>query len=280
VFLTCAGSCGIVALAFLATLTKPEPSAPVAPDAFRQTLARVHAQVPESPPSADAVCPDDVLRRTASAHITQDANGASRLWIPRVSYESLAEFVEKGPTTLDRPGPSLVPTREELGLDPAPPTGPDDWLWLEDAGLRVVFHPNLTLDSDPEESRQHTMQDTLGRRYLAVLRASSRSMPRIVDGGTQKELLDRRRELRSGENFTPGVFSGLIVVMDVAAASVVCQAPLDVHSSASVVYRHRTRFPLIRQQPTQVLADDFQERFRVEVRAAMERISKLAETSW
>lgn len=277
--LTCGGSAAIVVLAIVAAAIAPDERPGIDPDEFRQALGRVRARVPEPEDAAEAPCPDAEMARAAGSYVYTHPTGRTSLSIAKVSYESLAEFVEKGPTRLERPPLALLPTREELGFEPTPPAGPDDWLWLEDLGLRQLFHPNLYEGSWPENSAQLTMRDVLGRRYLVVLRASARSMPRIANSGVQTDLFDRRRELKGGDSFTPGVFEGTLTVLDLQSAAVVCRAPLVARSSAVVEYQHRSRFPRMRERPSKAVADDFQARFREEYGRALGRISKLLDPS-
>jgi hypothetical protein len=284
--LTCAGSCvvGLLVVGVSSQLgdAKPGalPSTAVGVEQFRQALARVRANVPEPSAVTETPCPDAEMLRAARVAVTSGSQGEARLRARWVSYETLADFVDKGQTRLERPRPSILPNREELGFDPVPATGPDDWQWLEDGVLPEVFHPNLYEGSYLEDELRRTIAEVLANRYLAVLRASNRAMPRILKAGVQLDVLDRRRELRSGQSFTPGVFQGAILVMDIGAASVVCQATLEARSSATIVYRNRTSLGLMRQQPSKELRSDFQDRFHEAARASLGRISKLLDSPW
>ena len=285
--LTCVGSCAVGALVMLGVSIAPEvasraPSPSPAADVagLRQAFAQVRASVPTPAEMKETPCPDPEIMRIAESRVTAGLQGEAKLHVRRVSYESLTEFAEKGPTTLERPPLRLLPSREDLGLEPTPDTGPDDWLWLEDVGLREVFHPNLYEGYYREDSLRKTILDVRNERYLTVMRASERAMPRLINGGVQLDVLDRRRELRGGQSFSPGVFRGGIVVMDIETASVVCQVPLDVQSSPSLVYRKRARVGPMSQQPSHVLRDDFLEHFHEGARSSMGRITKLLDASW
>jgi hypothetical protein len=282
--LTCGCPCAIGVLTVIGTpggIKKrgASPSPPIRLEQFRQTLGRVRAGVLAAPAGADVPCPDPLILSQAKGSVTTGVHGEAQLHVTHVTYEALADFVDKGPTTLERPGPSLRFSREDLGLSPVPDRGPEDWQWLESLGLAEVFHPNLYQGSYLEDSLQSDMRHVLGERYLIVLRASKRSRPRIIDGGVEVGLLGRRSELRSGESFIPGGFQGAILVMDVDAASVVCQATIDARSSASIEYRTRAGL-LPRQQPSQVLLSDFKDNFREAARVSVRRISTLIDGSW
>jgi hypothetical protein len=282
--LACGGPCAIGVLLVVSTpggITNlgASPPPPVQLEHFRQTLGRVRASARTAPASADVPCPDPLILGAAKSSVTTGVHGEARLRVTHVTYEALADFVDKGPTTPPRPGPSLRFSREDLGLAPVPDRSPEDWQWLEDGALAVVFHPNLYEGYYREDSLRSTMRDVLGARYLAVLRASKRSMPRIIDGGVKLGVLGQRRELRSGESFTPGGFQGAVLVMDVDAGSIVCQATIDAHSSASIEYRTRSGLLGMSQQPSQVLLSDFKGNFRGAAGVSLKRISAVVE-SW
>jgi hypothetical protein len=84
---------------------------------------------------------------------------------------------------------------------------------------------------DAARERDRIVRDVLGTRYLAVLRAAQRAMPRPRQKGEPLGLRGRRRVLTRGESFDPGVFHGAIVIMDLESATAVCQANLDAESS-------------------------------------------------
>jgi hypothetical protein len=262
-------------------IPEPAASAPVRFQLaqFRQTLGRVRASVQAAPAAADVPCPDPRLVREAKGRLTTGVHGEADLRVTQVTYEALADFVDKGPTTLERRRPSLRFSPEDLGFAPVPDRGPEDWQWLEDSALSVVFHPNLYEGYYREDSLRSTMHEVLAARYLAVLRASKRSLPRIIDAGVEVSPLGYRRELRSGASFTPGGFEGSILVMDLDAASVVCQAAVDARSSASIEYRTHTGFFGTSKKPSQALLDDFEDNLRKELRASVGRISALIEGS-
>lgn len=266
----------------------PSPPPTTDPGDFRRALGRVRAGMPDPSALGEKPCPDQDIARLAGERVTAGPQGEPRLWLPGVSYESLAEFVDQGPTTLQRPPMNLLPTREELGFEPTPDAGPDDWFWLDDLGLREVFHPNLhelptpdlSFGKDREDALQRTMRRVLDGRWLAVLRASSRSMPRLMNRGVDLDVFGRRAEMRSGQSFNPGLFRGGIAVMDIATGAMVCQAALEARSSDVLVYRRRPRIAPLKQLPSAVVSDDFKDRFREAAKAAMARVSKLLATSW
>jgi hypothetical protein len=282
-FLACGCPSAIGVLLLINTpggVTKPGASPPprVTVEQFRQTLGRVRAGVLAAPAPSDLPCPDPLIFREAKSSVTTGIHGEARLRVTQVSYEALGDFVDKGPTALPRPRPGFHFTGEDFGLAPVPDRGPEDWQWLDNGALAVVFHPDLFEGRDREGSLQSTMREILDARYLVVLHASQRSMPRIIDAGT-KIGLSRRSELRTGESFTPGGFQGALLVMDIDAASIVCQAKIDARSSASIEYRSRTGL-LPSEKPSEALLGDFKDHLREAVHASLERISTLLQTSW
>ena len=280
VALAVAGSCavGFVFLLGVAIAPKvrehmPSPSPTVDTDAFRQAMARAHAGVPEPSGLAPRECPDAEILAAAKASVHTGNHGEARLAIPQVSYESLGVYAKDGPTPYQGPFRPPRPTREDLGFDPVPGTGPEDWRWLDDFGLRCVFHPNLDESRDKAWSAQQTIHDVQGRRYLAVVRADTRRLPRVSQKGEAQQWTTRR-VLLSGKSFEPGVFKGAVAVMDLETSQPVCQATLDVKNSDSLTYT--TRGPLQRR-PSDVVAGDFQEHFRDAVRQALEGISSVVQ---
>jgi hypothetical protein len=265
--LTCGGSCAAGALLvlighFAGDTTAPRPSPPARPSPspspasrwgeLRQVLARARAAVPGPSELAETRCPDGEILRAAGEHASTGGQGQTVLALPGVSYESLAGFVDRGTTR-----------RAD---------GDDDWLWLDSADLSRVRS---------EGSARRAAEETVGRRYLIVLRASTRSMPKVTGEGARLGVFSRQVEFRSGESFAPGVFQGGLAVVDVAAARVVCQVPLEVQSGDSFVYRRPVgRFSSLRDKPGDLLRSDFQDRFRKAARAALGRISKLLAGPW
>jgi hypothetical protein len=263
----------------------PQPQASpvpkVDPAAFRQALARVHAAVPEPTGIEPRGCPDAEILAGARGQAGTGLQGQAVLAIPQVSYESLGAYARQGPRPYQRSGGVWPTAREDFGFDPAPPQGPDDWLWLEDYGMRLLFHPNLREGgaSDPwgdaAREQQRILRDVQARRYLAVLRARERAMPRTREKGEPVSALRmRRRVLVRGRSFDPGRFHGAIVIMDLERAAAVCQGPLDAESAERLEYSTRAPF---KHRPSDVVRDDFQDRLRQAARAALAERSRLLE---
>jgi hypothetical protein len=281
------GSCALAGVVLLAWAVWPKvqehyptPAPRADPAAFRETLGRVHAAVPEPEGLAARPCPDAEILARAGRFATTGLQGQALLPIPQVSYDALGVYARRGPTQHDRPGGAWPTAREDFGFDPAPATGPDDWLWLEDFALRRLFHPNLRdgAAAAPDEGAREedrTIRETVDRRYLAVLRARQRAMPKTrTKGEDLGGLRTRRRALTRGQSFDPGVFHGAVVVMDLASAAAVCQAPVDAESAQELEYTARGPF---KSRPSDVVRDDFQDRLRRAARDALAAQSRLLE---
>jgi hypothetical protein len=139
---------------------------------------------------------------------------------------------------------------------------PQGWEWLTDSAIR-----RLPAAHDYDLGPLGTL------RYLAVLRSSEKSLPEPLAPGTSR--IGGRRMI-AGTHFRPGTFRGGLFVMDIQRAAVVCQAPLDVTSSAFVDYRPDG--PLA-AAPQDAVTQDFQKQLVERSRAAMRQISQSARVS-
>lgn len=248
---------------------------PVSTEKFRAILARVRERVPEPAAFEDMPCPDEKIGASAAAIVAQGADDGAR-HLRTLSYESLAEFVDHGPTPLDVPPRTLWPAREDLGFEPEPDTSSDrnaDWLFLDEVGLREVIHPNLYEGYYADSAFQRTIQQTLDDRYLGVLRASRRAFPRILNAGTPLD--GHRWELRRGENFRSGILDGGIAIVDLSTGEIMCQARIEASSSSALGYVHRGSRSERTQNPKRLLQEDFRDRARQATRDALARITKV-----
>jgi hypothetical protein len=267
------GSCVLVGVLLLGWAIWPEvqkhqptPAPTADPAAFQQALARVHAAVPDPAGLEARACPDAEILAAARGQVGTGRHGEAVLHIPQVGYESLGTYAREGPTRHERPGGVWPTAREDFGFDPAPPQGPDDWLWLDDFALRLVFHPNLREGPPDERWADRIVREVQAKRYLAVLRAREQAMPRTREKGEAMGLRGRRRRLTRGQSFEPGVFHGALVIMDLERAVAVCQAPVDAESADELDYSARAPF---KSRPSDVVRDDFQDHLRQAARAAL-----------
>jgi hypothetical protein len=251
-----------------AELEKHRPPPPrVDPDELRRTLARAYAHVPDPAGLTRVRCPDGEIRGKWRGEVATDLDGTPILWVPLVSYEALGRFVHEGPRP---PAGGWANFRRSLPFGEQP----EEWAWVEDYALEEVFDPNLSdvrglaAPAYRAEGRLRTMRGVLDRGYLAVLRATTKATPRLLDRGTWVGA--RRRQLQRGRSFEAGAFRGAVVLMDLAAATPVCHAPLAVESSETLVYR-ATGPPFI--GPKRTIESDFRDRFRQQLRAAQASIS-------
>jgi hypothetical protein len=215
--------------------------------ALKPQLARTYGGVPAPGQPTIKPCLDTEI----SAGYASERSGSPGqviLWIGGVSHELLGKWIATG----------LAPGER------------DEWMWMTSSSIRDVFDPSRYDLPRPGENIQGEVRRLRDSRYLVVFRATSKALPNVTGEGAT--IGPRKRLLEKSKSFTAGVFHGSLVVMDLASASPVCWAALDVESSDSLKYR---TYGLMSQRPQDVATDDFKDRWRQASREALGRISTL-----
>lgn len=216
---------------------------------LKSQLAKLHANVPEPAALALKSCPDAEIQNNYKEP-PSSLQGEVILWMPSVPYEILGRWLVKGLEAKDR----------------------DEWLWMTDGGTAQLLDPARYDGSWFEEDMASTLRHFRNARYLAILRAERRSMPRLTGDPELLGLLARWGRLEKGKTFQAGSFQGWIVLMDLQTAEPVCHAPLAVENSETLEYR--TSGPL-KKEPQALIEADFKERVRESIKGAVAGISKV-----
>lgn len=160
-----------------------------------------------------------------------------KMHLPRVFGPYMARFASKNAadwTKVDMKGP---------------------WDWLTDFSYAGHF------ETFPDAREAYAIKDTARRvkeefipaRYAVVIwpTSSKNTMP-IWHA--------------KSESFVGGYFRGMVFVVDVIVSKVQCHAPIEVESADAVSYRTRG---LLREKPETALKDDFENRMKKELTAAL-----------
>jgi hypothetical protein len=249
VVLGCGGFCGIVGYWVNATSERKAMEAAMRQIAdLRPSLMRAQAAVPPLSGLTLSPCPDAEIKGRYRDPVSTGNHGEVILWISTVPFDALGPWLEGKPRPEER----------------------NEWSWMADSTLRDIMDPSRYDLPSPGQNLQLLVRSLRQRRYLGVFRSSSKALPRLTGEGVV--VGDRAQVIEKGKSFEPGFFHGWLIVMDMETAAAVCQAPIDVESSETL--RYRSYGPL-RQEPGDVVSEDFKDRFRAASREALARISTL-----
>jgi hypothetical protein len=210
-------------------------------------FARVSANLPAAEITPPRPCPDDQIVANVAPAKRSSWFGRPIVFLPSTLHDSLAA----------------------VAVLPVQTPGDKGWEWANEYVINGLLDP--AEERATADDYRTLLSSAANMRYLVVLKASRRTLPReIADRENKKPDDEASRRLVRGVNFVPGVFQGGVFIMDVRNAAAVCQVALDVTSSADVDY---TTVGIFASTAQKALMDDFRKRFTNSERSAIRQIS-------